>query len=278
MPDPAQPRKVFKAEGLQVLADSIEDNGLLQPITVRHNPSGEPRYIIIAGERRWRATGQLGWETVPAIVKRNISEGEAAKLQLLENIVREDLNPVEEAKAIKRFLDEGYSKAEIAKTIGLGAQHLTWRVQMLELREDALHLVSVGQLPPLVAHKMSLLGANGQNKALALYGSSKMNVDEAIHMCNALWSEENQTDMFPETKVSETQRRTARSFADAMEQVAGLLVKLEGIEYENPGALAESLATEIDVAEARITEMVRSLGRVKRALQGRRMKKVAEAA
>ena len=106
-PDPDQPRKHFADAALQELAGSMDSNGLLQPVVVRPNGSG---YILIAGERRWRAACLLGWKTIPAIVRSDVTLGEAAKLQLLENIVRQDLNPVEEARALQRMQDEGYTQ------------------------------------------------------------------------------------------------------------------------------------------------------------------------
>ncbi len=99
-PDLEQPRKTFDEEALQELARSMDSNGLLQPITVRPD---EDDFILIAGERRWRAACLLGWETIPAIVRSDVTLGEAAKLQLLENIVRRDLNRVEEARAFQKI-------------------------------------------------------------------------------------------------------------------------------------------------------------------------------
>ena len=101
-PDLEQPRKTFDEEALQELAGSLDSNGLLQPIVVRPDPEGNNGdYLLIAGERRWRAAGILGWDTIPALIRDDVTASEAAKLQLLENIVRRDLNPVEEARALR---------------------------------------------------------------------------------------------------------------------------------------------------------------------------------
>ena len=99
-PDPDQPRRRFDEAALRELAQSMASNGLLQPVTVRPD---EDDFILIAGERRWRSACLLGWETIPAIVHSDVTLGEAAKLQLLENIVRRNLNPVEEARALQRM-------------------------------------------------------------------------------------------------------------------------------------------------------------------------------
>ena len=138
-PDPEQPRKTFGEEALRELAKSLESNGLLQPIVVRPAPESKPkdlRYIIVAGERRWRAACYLGWETVPGIVRKDLSGDQATKLQLIENIVRVDLNPLEEARALKKMLDEGYTLQELSEATGMHPGQIPWRVKMLGARED----------------------------------------------------------------------------------------------------------------------------------------------
>ena len=101
-PNRAQPRKEFDEAALQELADSIKEHGLLQPITVR--PYGNLGYQIVAGERRWRASRMAGLETVPVIVKE-LSDVECAEIALIENLQREDLNPVEEAKGYRHLIE-----------------------------------------------------------------------------------------------------------------------------------------------------------------------------
>lgn len=162
-PDPEQPRKDFDPAALKELAQSLQSNGLLQPIVVRPNPNPEgPRYLLIAGERRWRAAGLLEWETVPAIVHRNISSKDAALLQLLENIVRRNLNPVEEANAYRKMLDEGYHLEEIAETVGKASAVITYRVETVQrLRQEVCDLLAKGHIGWKVARAISTLSHNG---------------------------------------------------------------------------------------------------------------------
>jgi len=113
-PNPNQPRKNFNEERLAELADSIEKHGLIQPIVVKKNPAGED-YLLVAGERRYRAHKRLGKPTIPAI----ITEGNADELALIENIQREDLNPIEAAEALAQMIERyRYTHEELGKVIG----------------------------------------------------------------------------------------------------------------------------------------------------------------
>src|SRR5579884_1315115 len=113
-PDTEQPRKHFDPGALQELADSMDFNGLATPILLR--PVGE-RYVIVAGERRYRAAKLLGWETIPADV-RDIRRDDAAWLTLTENLAREDLAPLEEARAYEAALASGITQAELGRRVG----------------------------------------------------------------------------------------------------------------------------------------------------------------
>ena len=163
-PDPDQPRRRFDEAALRELAQSMASNGLLQPIVVRPNGIG---YILIAGERRWRAACLLGWETIPAIVRSDVTLGGAAKLQLLENIVRQDLNPVEEARAFKKMLDEGHAIEELGSAVGMTVRQVEWRVEMLSAREDVLHLVANGAIKAFSSSraKQAVLQQSGPSPA-----------------------------------------------------------------------------------------------------------------
>ena len=278
-PDPEQPRKSFDEEALQELARSMDNNGLLQPIVVRPIPEGRKggiRYILIAGERRWRAAGQLGWKTIPAIIREDLTIEEAAKLQVLENIVRRDLDPVEEARAFKKMLDEGYTIQEISEAVGLAVSQISWRVQMLNAREDVLVLVAMGHLRPAIAHELSKLSHNGQGRAVRSINSVKLTYNEALALCQKIFAEENQIEMFVETKLSQEQQRAVQTFGEAFKRVGELLVKLQRMEEEHPGQLAKALTAEAGLIEAQVDEAVKGLYRVKKALQTNRMHRIVE--
>lgn len=152
-PKADQPRKNFDAEALSQLADSIAANGILQPILVRE--TGE-RYEIIAGERRFRAARLAGLSEIPALVLEADDEA-AAKYALIENLQREDLNPYEEAAAIRKLMDEyGLSQEQVAGSIGRSRSAVANALRLLDLPEDAVKLVTDGTLS--AGHARTLLG------------------------------------------------------------------------------------------------------------------------
>ena len=126
-PNPNQPRNHFS--GIDELAKSIEEKGLLEPITVR--PTGD-RYRIVMGERRWRAAKLVGLTEIEAQVK-DVSDQEAYELALVENVQREDLTPIEEAKAFKRLQEQGYTQAQVAKIIGKGQSYIAHKLRLIKL-------------------------------------------------------------------------------------------------------------------------------------------------
>lgn len=152
-PKADQPRRNFDAEALSQLADSIAANGILQPILVRE--TGE-RYEIIAGERRFRAARLAGLSEIPALVLEADDEA-AAKYALIENLQREDLNPYEEAVAIRKLMDEyGLSQEQVAGSIGRSRSAVANALRLLDLPEDAVKLVTDGTLS--AGHARTLLG------------------------------------------------------------------------------------------------------------------------
>lgn len=152
-PKADQPRKNFDAEALSQLADSIAANGILQPILVRE--TGE-RYEIIAGERRFRAARLAGLSEIPALVLEADDEA-AAKYALIENLQREDLNPYEEAAAIRKLMDEyGLSQEQVAGSIGRSRSAVANALRLLDLPEDAVKLVTDETLS--AGHARTLLG------------------------------------------------------------------------------------------------------------------------
>src|SRR5436190_23911012 len=143
-PNPDQPRKEFNGESLLALAESIEAKGVLQPLVVRALPGGT--YELIAGERRLRASKIAKLESVPAIV-RDAEGSERLELALLENVAREDLNPVDEARACATLVDDlGVSKAELASRIGKSRPAVANAIRLLDLPDDVLELIERGEL------------------------------------------------------------------------------------------------------------------------------------
>jgi ParB family chromosome partitioning protein len=152
-PNPDQPRKEFNGEALLALAESIEAKGVLQPLVVRALPGGT--YELIAGERRLRASKIAKLETVPAII-RDAEGSERLELALLENVAREDLNPVDEARACAILVDDlGVSKAELASRIGKSRPAVANAIRLLDLPDDVLELIERSELTG--AHGRALL-------------------------------------------------------------------------------------------------------------------------
>jgi ParB family chromosome partitioning protein len=143
-PNPNQPRSRFDDEALAALASSLEARGVLQPVLVR--PLAGGRYELIAGERRWRAAGLAGLERIPAIVRHH-DDAASLELAVIENMAREDLNPVEEARACAALADElNLTRQEIGRRIGRSRVAVSNLVRLLELPDEALGLLERGAL------------------------------------------------------------------------------------------------------------------------------------
>ena len=142
--NPRQPRRRFDAEATSALADSIKAQGVVQPVLVRPRAAG--CFELIAGERRWRAAQQAGTPTLPALV-RETDDRDTLLLGIVENVAREQLSPVEEARAYALLLDEfGFNLSEIAERVGHSKPAVSNRVRLLELPEDVLGLLERGEL------------------------------------------------------------------------------------------------------------------------------------
>lgn len=162
-PNPFQPRDVFDEGALDELAASIREKGLLQPLLVRRTP--DERYQLIAGERRFRAAQRAGLSRVPIIV-READDGEVLELALIENLQRENLNPVEEARAFHRLADEFYlSQEDIAHRVGKSRSAVTNSMRLMQLPADVLAQLEAGALS--AGHARSLLGLESAHEQTA---------------------------------------------------------------------------------------------------------------
>jgi len=156
-PNPFQPRVAFPQESMDELAESIRARGILQPILARSHPTQPERFYIIAGERRWRAAGIAGLHEVPAII-REMSDAEAATAALIENLQREDLNPMEEAEGYSRLLDElRVTQEKLAEALGKSRSQVTNALRLLNLPpgvQDEVRkgTISFGHARALLAH------------------------------------------------------------------------------------------------------------------------------
>jgi ParB family transcriptional regulator, chromosome partitioning protein len=152
--DPRQPRKAFEVEALRALADSIQAQGVIQPVLVRREGAG---FQLIAGERRWRAAQIAGLQEIPAIL-RDVTEAEAFALALVENLQRTDLNPMEEAEGYRRLVDDfGLTQEEVSSRIGKDRSTVANAMRLLGLPESVKALLRSGALS--MGHARALLGA-----------------------------------------------------------------------------------------------------------------------
>jgi ParB family transcriptional regulator, chromosome partitioning protein len=158
-PNPDQPRRRFDPEGMEVLEASIKASGMIQPLLVR--PLADGSYELIAGERRWRAAKEVGLERVSAIV-RDAAEAERMQTALVENMVREDLNPVEEARACAALVEElGLAKEEVGRRVGKSRPAISNLIRILDLPDEALELLETGELSE--GHGRAILQVQGND-------------------------------------------------------------------------------------------------------------------
>ena len=157
--NPYQPRKEFDGEKLDELAQSIKENGVIQPIIVRQSPV--IGYEILAGERRYRASLLAGLRSIPAVVKQ-LSDQEMMIQSIIENLQRENLNPIEEARAYESLVEKGFTHAEIADKMGKSRPYISNSIRLLSLPDAILSEVENGKLSQ--AHARSLVGLNKEQQ------------------------------------------------------------------------------------------------------------------
>ena len=171
-PNRAQPRKDFAQESLSELAESIAEHGLIQPIVVKPTTNG--RYSIIAGERRWRACRIAGLYEVPIIIK-DVEEKELMEIALIENLQREDLNPVEEALGYRSLIDSyNLTQDEVAKTMGKSRVAVTNALRLLNLNEKELEALRDGTIT--AGHARALLSAKDEEMRKKMFELAKLGV------------------------------------------------------------------------------------------------------
>lgn len=164
-PNRHQPRQVFDEERIRELADSIREQGIIQPLIV--SETGKDGYELIAGERRLRAARTLGLENVPVIVKRDVDEGGSLAMALIENVQREDLNPIEESRAFQELVDQyGYTQEEVAKKVGKSRTHVTNSLRLLKLPQAVQDDLAYGRYT--AGHARALLALPNLHEQLKM--------------------------------------------------------------------------------------------------------------
>lgn len=182
--NPYQPRKTFTEEAINELTQSIEIHGILQPLIGRKVKKG---YEIVAGERRFRAAKKAGLKTVPVIIK-DLTDSQMMELALIENLQREDLNPIEEARAYRELMEKlNYTQEQLSKRVGKSRPHIANHVRLLKLSPDILQLIADGKLT--MGHGRALLSLKAKNKMEELVAKvlkENMNVRDLEKVVNQL--------------------------------------------------------------------------------------------
>jgi len=153
-----QPRKHFSKESIEELANSIKEQGVIQPIVVRPSKSRESKYEIIAGERRWLASQNAGLHEIPVVIL-DVDDAKSLEFAIVENVQRQDLNPIEEARGYLRLVNDfNYNQEKLSKFIGKSRSYIANSLRLLSLPEEVLLMVEQGNLS--AGHARSLIGLN----------------------------------------------------------------------------------------------------------------------
>jgi ParB family transcriptional regulator, chromosome partitioning protein len=244
--NPSQPRKRFESEAVSGLAESIKAQGLIQPVVVR--PRLEGGYELIAGERRWRAAREAGLETVPAVV-RDADNRDSLLLGLVENVAREDLSPIEEARAYAVLIDEfGLSLGEIADRVGKSKPTVSNRIRILELPEDVLAMIARRELTE--GHARAVLAVPDQDgrrrlaKRIVKEGLSVRAAERAARWAGARTKERRATTVDPQLAARIKDAVRLLTGFEAKVGAAGLHVPVEGeVQLEELAEALERLGT-----------------------------------
>ncbi len=177
IPNKFQPRKVFDEENLQDLTNSIKERGVIQPIIVRKSNSDNPKYEIIAGERRWIAARKAGLHDIPVVVTE-ADDLKSLEFAIVENVQRHDLNPLEEAQGYKRLIDEfSYDQDKVSKFIGKSRSYITNSLRLLNLPADVLNYIEERKISP--GHAKILVGLENASFLASKIIEKKLSVRES---------------------------------------------------------------------------------------------------
>ncbi|WP_413809652.1 ParB/RepB/Spo0J family partition protein [Streptomyces sp. OE57] len=250
-PNPEQPRKFFDEEKHKELKGSIEENGLLQPVVVRPVEGAETPYMLIAGERRWRACKAIGENVISANILKDTDDETAYVLGIAENVGRENMTIMEEAGAYADLAAAGWDPLKIAKRFGKTETHIKWRLGLLTLRQEVSEMVDKGQIKPNLAWHIAQLNPGNQMVAATRYVRGDFDSEaEAQHFANGLKMMEKQTSLTGEqTPDAETQESRKAQKAKAKDGLGKaeevLLPLLEELAEKKPEDLAVILGDDL---------------------------------
>jgi ParB family chromosome partitioning protein len=255
-PNPNQPRKNFDVEALNELAASIKVHGIVQPIVV--NKQADDDYLIIAGERRWRAANICGLKTVPVIVK-NYTDKQVKEISIIENLQREDLNPIEAARAIKELMDEyGLTQEAVSERIGKSRPQIANTLRLLTLYPDVIRMIEDGKLSSGHARCLVVVSDKNEQVKLAQTAVSKnLNVREFEKLVK------NRTNPTKKIIVKEEQSLELKDLINQMQKT--FATKVSAIGNDNKGRIYIDYYTRDDLD--RIAELLALLNKKEMTLQ-----------
>ncbi len=223
-PNPDQPRRTFTEESIAQLAQSIRDQGVLQPILV--TPTEDGRYQLVAGERRWRAARVAGLETVPCLV-RDLDEVQQREIALIENLQREDLNPLEAAQGVQNLMRQcGYTQETVARRLGKSRPAVANLLRLLNLPDEVQEMVRQGVLS--AGHARVIAGVEGEAAQLAL-AKEAVARDLSVRQLEAVAAARKQTGV-PDRKKPRVLSAELSELEGRIREATGLRATLQGSE------------------------------------------------
>ena len=211
-----QPRRQFAKGSLDELTNSIKEQGIIQPILVRPDKSSEGKYEIIAGERRWLASQHAGLHEVPVVIL-NVDDVKSLEFAIVENVQRQDLNPIEEARGYKKLIDDfGYNQEKLSKFIGKSRSYIANSLRLLSLPEEVLAMVQEGNL--YAGHARSLIGLNNSIEVAKKIVQKKLSVRQAEILVRQFKSKKFRLIQKKDSNILDLQR--------VLEEKTGLIVSI----------------------------------------------------
>ena len=242
-PSADQPRKIFSEENISMLAQSIREQGILQPILVTAGDGG--RYTIVAGERRWRAAREAGLEEVPCLV-REVTDAQRMEIALIENLQREDLNPVETAMGIRSLMDNcGYTQDEAARRLGKSRPSVANLLRILSLPESVIEMIREGVLS--AGHARVLAGLDRAEDQIKLAGET---VSKALSVRQLEQEAASFHDRQEPGRKKPARQRTKSveiaGFEDRLREWCGMRAEIRGSEHKGKVILQYYTREELD--------------------------------